>query len=580
MQSRVRILIAVLAGYSALVIAFTYPWIRHPLTAVLGLPGDNWDCLWRLWWFKESLLHGHNPFFAPQIFYPEGYNLAAGEITPGTMLAGFPLTALAGEVVAYNVLMLGSFVVAGFAMFLLVRDVARRNAVAFGAGALFAFAPFPSAHAVGHLNIMGYCWIPFIFWALQRATDVRAYGHTPRHRRYALASAAALAIAAYWSLQLAVIGAVGLIVWYLVARPPQMPAGRWFRLFLLVGTAALILVLPLIWFYVNARLHGVEVGFRNLRGIRGAPFLAFILPSPLNSILGGPARRIIGGAPYENSVSYGLVTVLLALWAVRAARDQRHIIRAGVALTVVGIVLGLGPVLMQTDAAFATLPLPFPNSIRVWLGIPVKYQRLPIALPAALVALLPVFSGIRAYQRFALLGNVGLAFLAGIGYQAMASNLTRRSRRAALVGIILLAGIELMRWPFPVSFPGPRAVDRWLAAQRDTFCILEFPLATAQSGPAMYRSRFHGKPTPAGYASFDPKEYSALAESLALLPESTGLPVLYRTRVRYVIIDQHEDTSAHLKAFMSSPDFRLEQVLDSVCVFRLADRSTGRLPRR
>jgi hypothetical protein len=570
--SGLRTLLSVSAGYTLLTFLFTYPWWRHPFTAVMGWRGDSWEYCWKLWWFKDAILSGHSLFYAPQIFVPFGYHLAGGEITPAMMIVGLPFAFLFSEIVAFNLLVFGSFVMAGVLMFYLVRAITGDLAASFLAGVLFAFSPFHMAHSLGHLPLMGYCWLPYLFWALyrQRESD---------QARYVVHAAIAFALLFYSSLYLGMIAAVGIVTWFLAGRPPGRTWGSWLKP--VAGSVALgvLLILPLAWFFVQARASGVATGQWGIKAMRGAPFLSFLLPVGGNPFLGwlNPALTGVSG---ENDVSYGLVALVLAIWALRNRHDEPALLRGLAFLVIVGVVLGLGPVAFRTSNQPWELPIAIPARLRQFARLsPEKLRHLPIPLPGAILAVLPFFSGMRVWQRFAILGNVGIAALAGIGYQRLRTGLSKRNQTLVYAGVLAFTILEFAIWPYPYSFPGPRAVDRWLASIPGRFAILELPLEITQTGGFLYYSRFHGKELAVGCTTFPPAGYPEQVALFSTLPAQAGVDRLRDINVRYVLVDQRADTAGHVAAFEASPDFHFEQTLDSVTVFSVLPESARLIPR-
>ena len=83
----------VIAAYLVLTLIFTYPLITQFSTHVIGGGKlDNYEYVWKMWWIPHALTSGIDPFFIPTIYYPYGYSLAYGEITPAHTFLLMPLT--------------------------------------------------------------------------------------------------------------------------------------------------------------------------------------------------------------------------------------------------------------------------------------------------------------------------------------------------------------------------------------------------------------------------------------------------------------------------------------------------------
>ena len=137
---------------------------------VLGV--DVYEYIWKLWWFKHTILEtGRSPWLAPDIYYPQGYLLAYGETTVANTILALPLTWFLGEIPTYNFLVWFSTILSGFSMFLLVRQVSGNPWAGLLAGVIYAFAPFRRLHLL-HLNIISTQWLPLIFYFLERFSRI------------------------------------------------------------------------------------------------------------------------------------------------------------------------------------------------------------------------------------------------------------------------------------------------------------------------------------------------------------------------------------------------------------------------
>ncbi len=108
------------------------------------------------------------PSCSPDIYYPYGYPLALGEISPLHTYFGLPLTVLFGPVVAYNLFILGSVFFSGFFTYLYVRELTDRASAGLLSGLIFAFLPYRMARIAGHLPLVDTQWIPLYLLFLER----------------------------------------------------------------------------------------------------------------------------------------------------------------------------------------------------------------------------------------------------------------------------------------------------------------------------------------------------------------------------------------------------------------------------
>jgi hypothetical protein len=165
--------------FLAATVFMTWPAVLHLADAVVGQLGDNMHFAWLMGWFDQAIFQqGRWPFFAPQLNYPEGWQLARSETTPLQAAMGLPFTWIGGPLLAYNVVALLSFFLSGLTSYLWVRRLTGDRLASLLAGTLFAFLPFRIAHfRSGHLNILGTMWFPLFFMALFAALKS---GHADR----------------------------------------------------------------------------------------------------------------------------------------------------------------------------------------------------------------------------------------------------------------------------------------------------------------------------------------------------------------------------------------------------------------
>ena len=123
-----------------------------PLASHLNVPNlrqywtDPQFYAWSLRWWPYAVSHGINPLFSNQIGAPQGYDLAWASTTPAVDLLMWPVTALFGVLVAYNVMLLALPPVAAWATFVAARRLTGRFWGALLAGAVYGFSPFELIH--------------------------------------------------------------------------------------------------------------------------------------------------------------------------------------------------------------------------------------------------------------------------------------------------------------------------------------------------------------------------------------------------------------------------------------------------
>ena len=95
---------------------------------------------------------------------------------------------------------------------------------------------------------------------------------------------------------------------------------------------------------------------------------------------------------------------------------------------------------------------------------------------------LPGFNFIRASTRFMTVGLVGIAVLAGIGFDRLGARLSRERHLLAALVVGALLIVEFAAIPYkgvPYRFEIP-AVDLWLAQQPKPFVVAEVPVTLSE----------------------------------------------------------------------------------------------------
>jgi hypothetical protein len=163
-----------------------------------------------------------------------------------------------------------------------------------------------------------------------------------------------------------------------------------------------------------------------------------------------------------------------------------------------------------------------------------------------LVYWMPGFSFIRVPSRFTILGMLGLAVLAGIGFDRLRARLRPEQRLAAsiMVGVLLVAeflAIPLEVNPYRVEIP---MIDRWLASQHGPFAIAEIPLPDpANQGDFerrqtayMMHATAHWQKTVHGYSGFRAPVHELIFQNLREFPTDEGLRRLTLLGVSRIVV--------------------------------------------
>ena len=489
----------VVALFSALAVVMTYPQIRGMGTHVSFNDGDALFSAWRLAWVAHQLPRDPLNLFNANIFHPEPRTLALSDamIVPGLMAA--PLLWLGvPQLVAYNLVFLGSFALSGAAMFLLVRSLTGQSGAALVAGFIFAFLPYRYMH-YPHLELQVAQWMPLCLWALHRT--VRS-----GRLRDGLLTGLFLALQAlsslYYGIFLATfmvpVGATLLIAERGTSRASSVKAS--IRSLAAGGVLAAVLIVPVILPYFATRQN---VGERQVSEIKfySATAKNYLAAHPQNVVFGSLTSHLGG---QERELFTGFLVPLIAL-------------------------VGLWPPLSATRIAYA---------LGLILAFEVSLGYNGVLYPWLHDYVLP-FRGLRVPARMAMVVGLGLAVLAGFGV-ARLSRMAGGGPRAAIVALALTALVAVEYYSVPLLARVPSRPPIYDALPRNTANVLfELPLVRpdiAIEPLYMYFSTFHWSTLVNGYSGFTPPSYERLHYSLEHFPDSAALAELRRRDVTHIVI--------------------------------------------
>jgi len=588
-----------LGVFVAMTVLMTWPLARGFGSLTLGPPGDNLEYIWKAWWFKHSIIDLHtSPSFSPDVYYPIGYNLALSEMTPANNLLALPITVAFGPVVAYNVLIFGSFVLSAFTMYLLVVCLTGSPAAAVVSGAIFAFSPYRMIHSAGHLPLMGTYWLPLLFLAIEGSINQRKL-------RYSALAGLAYSGAALSSWYYAVYAAALLPI-YLIVRLRawrRYPWDPWMAkavgVFLAVVLAMVLpYALPYLQLNSDQRLSQPFQEHLDLSATPGD----FFGPSLLHPVWGG---WLLGRSPrsavsvVERSVSLGAVPLALAILGFWKRRRYQRM-HALAAMGLASFAFACGPIL-QVGGSVAKLGIPpvalgvldrvgILASLAERLNLDVLAQttaegQVFLPLPAMLLYLfVPGFTATRVWARFGVFTMLTVAAAAGCGVASVVHGVAQvrlhgaRRRlpaftQAAAVGLLVVAVLFEFSSVVPSMWSAvrPRSVDLWLREQPGDFAIMQYPIVPLR-GPDLYYTNIHQKKLVLGYGSYVPEEFEQWIPILASFPSPESLRLLYAWNVRYILLDAEAYGDALgevLRACAGLDNVQLVDEMDGIYVYQL-----------
>jgi hypothetical protein len=501
--SRTRRASAVAVLFVALTVFLTYPLAFRAGSAVIGADPDTELFIWTLAWDTHAFTTRPLAIFDANIFYPYADTLAYSENLIGSALFAAPVLWITGNpVLALNLVTLLSIVLCGSGAFVLARRVGAGYPAAIIAGVVFAFAP-SRFFRISQLHLTAVQWIPFTLASLQ------AYFDTGRARGLRLA-------AVFFSLQALTSGhgTVFLIVATLAFLAYRLAVGDSLDLARRVrdlGWIGLLALLPAVLVVLPYRDVQVEMGLR--RGLENwAPTAQSFLASPthmqtwLISLV--PGWRI--GERASAILFPGFLPVMLACLAFLKRPSKTT--------------TGRDPAIFYALITLIALLLVSGPPFGVW----------------PLVYWLPGMNFIRVPSRFMILATLGIAVLAGLGFDRAATWFPRRLQGLVAAIAIALLVIEFTAIPFgldPYRLKHP-AADRWLNGQPKPFSVAEVPVALNERYQTAYmlHSTAHWQRTVHGYSGLRPPLHERLYRQLTSFPDADSLESLAELRVTYIVV--------------------------------------------
>src|SRR5919108_615998 len=168
---------AALALYSVAAVTVAAPAIAHVGSHFLATsphgygeaaPGDHLQTSYRFWLFGHQLEHGRAPWLDPYSFRPEAAPTVNFTAWPFA-IPYWPLEAVAGPVIAWNVFVLASYMLAGLFACAWLRELGLPRIASLAGGLAFAIAPYRTAQSLGHLLGPISALLPLALYAVERA---------------------------------------------------------------------------------------------------------------------------------------------------------------------------------------------------------------------------------------------------------------------------------------------------------------------------------------------------------------------------------------------------------------------------
>lgn len=477
-------LLAPVALALALFAALTWPRALDFGSRFWGDGGDGLANAWNLWW----LAGGGSIRFTDHVHFPHGTSLAGHTFGLAHAALALPLVSW-NPVVAYDALVVFSFVASCTAAYWLALDATKNRGASLVAGALFAFSSYAFAHAEGHLNLLALEGLPLFALAWSRAID------GPSWRRGGLASLA-FGWVALCELSYA-FHAVVLAACLLFARRRDL---RWDRNVAIAAATfiiiALVTVAPLafpLWSLAREeRLVGVHTSADYSLDVA-----SLVVPGGhwrFASLTSGFWSRLVANE-HETSVHLGVAVIALVVLGWRGPWR---------AVFVGALVLALGPRLhiCTWEAPLVRLP----------------YRLLEGASSTLRISGMPI--------RLVAVATLAASVLAAQGWMRL-----WEKRRWLAIALLALAALE--RWPRPIPATPPDA-PAWVTA------LKELPdgavVDDVSAGRLLYHQTLHRKKLAFGHLARLPRSVVEKDEEVKRALEAGDGAALAKMGFRWVVV--------------------------------------------
>ena len=447
--------LALLACYCAAGVAVTWPRTGY-LASRLPALDDVSSYAWDLWWVAHQVTHLGNPWFTSHMAAPAGIQLAFDTTMPLVGLIMAPVTLAFGPVAALALLTAVTPGLVCYATYRAARLWLRSPAGAIAAGAFFGLSTMVTFQNWYHVNIsVGAVFLPM---ALEAAVRLRRRPGWRQGVVLGLVLGASVLVNLETAIMALLLTGLAIVPW-LLRRPA---AGRLAAAGLGLAVCGLIASPQIIAMIHQVATDGVAGRAMENYFVFAARLPWLFGPSPRVAALGlpSPAAGSYITRPGEGIPTFGLVLSVLAVGGLAAAWRRRGAWLLAL-LWLGGAWLALGPTLQVGSRVYIPLS-------QMWYGVHVS--RL---MPYTWLIRLPGLSGFREANRFALLGLLGAALLAGSAVDWL------RYHARPLIIVVVVAGLleaGSSGSPEVTTMPAATpAVDRQIAADHSGSIVVDVP---------------------------------------------------------------------------------------------------------
>ncbi|MEO5760711.1 MAG: hypothetical protein ABIR28_00215 [Vicinamibacteria bacterium] len=522
---------------AAFFLVLTFLWCGPILTDPAHVTGDVGDPLHMAWvmaWVGHQVVRHPLELFNSNNFYPYKNSLAFGDhLLPEGLLA-LPINLITGNaVLALNLVTGFGLLTSALAAFFLVSRLLDNRAAGLVAGTVLMFNSFIQSELlrVNVLQLQGWCLGLLLLW---RFVEKPSW---PTSILFALAVGIQGLTGTYYAVYSAFLVPLFVVAAYSARRraPCIVEFVRLAAPSLVVGVIGFLFLSP---YRVSASQSLAQKPIPD-----GADIASFFLPGKEFWLLGG----VLPFAPKGESNHFlGYIPLLLAAIGVMSALRnrsttppvRRFLIFSAAILIAIGAFISIGG---------------YPR----FMGAPLGTSPYLAVLNAA-----PLLRGMATVERAAVLIQIGVALLAGLGAETF---LRERSASALAFAIASLCAAEQWTRPGP-GFRVPTGselpeVYRFLA--KDQGPVVELPVFPDRllrfRALYPYFSTSHWRPVPLGRASFYPPAHDYFAMLLQGFPDDLSMAALREMKIRDIVVHPRmwENRRAGRLRTIDGSDFQL-----------------------
>jgi hypothetical protein len=363
LRARVPDGVIVAAVYVVLAFLVTVSAWRAPSVTYIGEGPDPIQSMWAIGWTPFAASHAMNPLLSTYMNAPTGFNLLWPDAFSIPLMLFWPVTALFGAMVTYDLVITLSLALASFFAFLVIRRWVPGVVAAACGGLLYGFSPYMTGQMLGHVSLVLAGVTPPLALMLLDEIVVRQ-----RRRPVTLGVLAALlAVAQFFIAQeflLTEILAAALVILVLAITHRDLVrshAGFVLRTLGFAAAPALILLAYPTWLQFFGPGHVLTQGAIHGTDIYVTNALNFIVPS-VAQLISPPAATSISshftGNASEWDAYLGIPLVLLLIAATIRFWSVPVIRTAGIVALIIAV-LSLGPHLDINGHPVLAVPLPW-----------------------------------------------------------------------------------------------------------------------------------------------------------------------------------------------------------------------------